>query len=64
MSGEEVQEGDKFNYLGEIISTDGGMEEEVAHRVLEGRKVWRTMAKLFKQKMISRENEKWGTKMT
>ena len=55
MSGEEVQEGDKFNYLGVIISTDGGMEEEVAHRVLEGRKVWRTMAKLFKQKMISRE---------
>ena len=33
VSGEEIQEVDKFNYL------DGGMGEEGAHRVLEGRKV-------------------------
>ena len=40
---EEMQEMDKFNYMGITIRTDGGMEEEVAHRVLEGRKVWGTM---------------------
>ena len=38
-SGEEMQEMDKFHYLGVMISTDGGMGEEVALRVLEGRKV-------------------------
>ena len=31
------------------------MEEEVAHRVLGGRKVWGTMTKLWKENMISRE---------
>ena len=30
---------DKFKYLGVMISTDGGMGEEGAHRVLEGRNV-------------------------
>ena len=39
---------DKFNYLGVILSSDGGMGEEVAHRVLEGRKEWGMMAKLWK----------------
>ena len=46
VSGEKVQEVEKFNYLGVVINTDGGMGEEVAHRVLEGRMVWGTMAKL------------------
>ena len=31
------------------------MGDEAAHRVLEGRKVWGTMAKLWKENMISRE---------
>ena len=30
------------------------VSEEVAHRVLEGRKVWRTIAKLWKENMVSR----------
>ena len=44
---EEMQEVDKFNYMGVMISADGGMGEEVVHRVLERRKVWGTMAKLW-----------------
>ena len=36
---EEMQEVDKFNYLGVMISMHGGIGKEVAHRVLEGRKV-------------------------
>ena len=55
VSGEEMQELDKFNYLGVMISTDGGMREEVARRVLDGRKVWGTMAKLWNENMISRK---------
>ena len=37
VSGEEMHEVDKFNYLGVMVSTDGGMEEKEAHRVLEGK---------------------------
>ena len=37
-----------------MINTDGDMGEEVAYRVLEGRKVWGTMAKLWKENVISR----------
>ena len=55
VNGEEMQEVDKFSYLGVMIITDGGMREGVTHRVLEGRKVWRTMAKLWKEDLISRE---------
>ena len=32
-----------------MISTNGGMGEEVAHRVLEGTKVWETMVKLWEE---------------
>ena len=49
VNGEELQDVGKFKYLGVMISTDGGIGEEVAHRVLEARKVWGTMAKLWKR---------------
>ena len=55
MNGEETQEVAKFNYLGVMISTDGGMGEEVAHRVREGREVWGSMAKLWKENMMPRQ---------
>ena len=45
---------DKFNYLGVMISMDGSMGWEVAPRVLEGRRVWGMMAKLWKENIISR----------
>ena len=38
-----------------IIWEEVGMREEVVHRVLEERKVWKTMAKLWKENMLSRE---------
>ena len=49
---EEKQDEDKFNILGMMISSTG---EKVPHRVLEGRKVWGTMAKFRKENVISRE---------
>ena len=55
VNGEEMQEGYKFNYLGVMISTNGGMGEEVSHSVLEQRKVWGKLTKLYKENMISRE---------
>ena len=55
MSGEGMQEVEKFNYLGVLISTDGGMGIEEAHRALEGINVWRTMTKLWEKNMICRE---------
>ena len=38
-----------------MITTDGGMEEEMACRVLERRKVLGTMAKGRKENIICRE---------
>ena len=38
-----------------LISSVGGTGEEVAHKILEGRKVLGTMTKLWKGNMISRE---------
>ena len=35
VNGKEMHKVDKFNYLGLMINTDGGMGEKVAHRVLE-----------------------------
>ena len=52
MSGEEIQEMDKFKYLG-MISVDGCMGKEVAHRLLEGRKLRRTVGNLCKESKIS-----------
>ena len=52
-SGEVKQKMDKFSYLGVMISRDGGFGYEVAHRMLEERKVWGTMAKLWKENMMS-----------
>ena len=46
---------DKFNYLGVMISMDDAKGEEVAHKKLEGTKVWGTMTKLWKENMRSRE---------
>ena len=40
VNGEGMQEVDKFNYLGIMISTDGGTGEEVAHRVLREERFW------------------------
>ena len=50
-----MQDVDNFNYLRVMISTDGGLGEKVSHRLLEGRKVWGKVAKLWKEDMISRE---------
>ena len=52
---EEKQDEDKFNILGMMISRDGSTGEKVPHGVLEGRKVWGTMAKFRKENVISRE---------
>ena len=57
VNGEELQEVNKVNYLGVMIITDCGMAEGVAHRVLEGRKVWGTMAKFWNENVISREEK-------
>ena len=39
VSGEEMEEVDKFKYVRVMISTDSGIGKELAHRVLEGRTV-------------------------
>ena len=41
-----MQEVGRFKHLGVMISADDNMEEEIAHRVMEGRNVWGIMANL------------------
>ena len=45
---------DKFKYLGVMVSAEKGMVEEVAHRLLDGRKALGMIGKLRKEN-ISRE---------
>ena len=40
-----MEEVDKFNYMRAMVITDSGMCKEVAHWILEGRKMWGTTAK-------------------
>ena len=46
--------GRKYERWTSFITSLLGMGEEVAHRVLEGIKVWGTMPKLWKENMVSR----------
>ena len=39
VSGEEMQEVGKFNYMGVTISTDSSMTYDVTHSMFEGRKL-------------------------
>ena len=50
--GEEIEEVNKFKYLGVMISANVGMEKEMVHRTLQGRNVRETMIKLWKENMI------------
>ena len=56
LSGKKMQGANKFNYLGVMISTHGGIGGgELGHRVLEGKKVMGTMGKLWKNNMLCRK---------
>ena len=50
-----MQEVDRFNYQGVTISMNSGVGEELVNGVLEERKVWGTMARLWKENMMSRK---------
>ena len=50
-----MKEVDKFKYLEVTIGADGITRDKVTHMVLEERKVWRTIAKLWKKNMNPRE---------
>ena len=54
-SGEEIQEVTKFKYVGVLIYMEGRTGEELAHMVLEERKLYGTMSKSWKENMISRK---------
>ena len=48
--GEEMKDVDKIHFLGVIVITDDGIGKQAAHRVLKGRKLWGTMAKIWREK--------------
>jgi len=54
LSSGNVEEVQQFIYLGSIVSTDGGTEEDVKARLGKARVVFHMLHKLWKFKVISR----------
>ena len=49
-----MEEEDKFKDLGVMKCTDGEMREEVIRRLLEERKIWGSLGRLWKESRIYR----------
>ena len=45
-----MQEVETYRYLGVDISSNGGMGEEVNHRITEAKKAWRALKEVWKKK--------------
>ena len=58
VSGEEMEDVNKFKYLEVSVIEDGSIEEAVNQRLNKGRKACVTKGKLWKENMISRELKK------
>ena len=52
-----VEEVQQFTYLGSIVSTDGGTEEDVKARLWKARVAFHMLDKLWKSKIISRHTK-------
>jgi len=64
LSSGNVEEVQQFTYLGSIVSTDGGTEEDVKARIGKARVVFHMLDKLWKSKVISRHTKlKFSTPM-
>ena len=50
-----MEEVETYRYLGVDISSDGGMGEEVNHRITEAKIAWGALKGLWKRRHISRE---------
>ena len=50
-----MEEVETCRYLGVDISSDGGMGEEVNHRITEVKKAWGALKDTWKKRHISRE---------
>ena len=40
LNGEQLEEVDRFKYLGSQVAADGGRERDVVHRMNEGYRAW------------------------
>ena len=50
-----MEEVETYRYPGVDISSDGGMSEEVNHRITEAKKAWGTLKDVWKKRHISQE---------
>ena len=55
LNSRRMEEVDSYRYLGVEVSSGGGMEEEVNHRIAEARRAWGTLKDVWKKRHISRE---------
>ena len=50
-----MEEVESYRYLGVDITSDGGMDEEVNHRITDAKKTWGALKVLWSKRHISRE---------
>ena len=50
-----MEEVETYMYLGVDMSSDGGMSEEVNHRITEAKKAWGALKEVWKKRHISQE---------
>ena len=50
-----IEEVETYRYLGVDMSSDGGMGEEVNHRITEAKKAWGALKDVWKKRYMSRE---------
>ena len=55
LNGKRMEDVETYRYLGVDISSDGGMGEEVNHRITEAKKAWETLKYIWKKRHISQE---------
>ena len=55
LSDRRMEEVETYRYLGVDMSSDGGMDEEVNHRITEAKKAWGALKDVWKKRHISRE---------
>ena len=55
MNDRRMEEVETYRYLGVDVSSEGGMEEEVNHRITEARKAWGALKDVWKKRHISNE---------
>jgi hypothetical protein len=57
LQGEDLKETDRFTYLGSVVSTDGGADEDVRSRINKSRLAFNTLRPIWNSKALSQRSK-------